>query len=131
MSDSRPRSPSVSMTSTLVETDDEEGGVDGQGFSKKDYRKAVAESRQAAIARPFYGASTSNLGDQPLSREEWDRLGQFTAVPSSPLSPPDLDPSPLTEAPPGKAKRLLRLKKIIKKIIRNPFKSRGRIDVAP
>ncbi|KAG8937221.1 hypothetical protein FRC00_007045 [Tulasnella sp. 408] len=80
----RPASPSVSTTSTLVETDDEEDGVDDKGFSKKDQRKAMVESRDAARERPFYGASTSNAGNQPLSQEEWDVLERYVAAPSIP-----------------------------------------------
>ncbi|KAG8915464.1 hypothetical protein FRC00_004099 [Tulasnella sp. 408] len=82
--DGRPASPSVSTTSTLVETDDEEDGVDDKGFSKKDQRKAMVESRDAARERPFYGASTSSAGNQPLSQEEWDMLERYVAAPSIP-----------------------------------------------
>ncbi|KAG8915840.1 hypothetical protein FRC00_012242 [Tulasnella sp. 408] len=148
-----PTSPPFVACHKEDEDPEEEDDVDDKGFSRKDQRKAVAESRQAAITRLFYGASTSNGGKQPLFQEEWDRLEQFAPVPSSPrkvvrppspastrvgpelvhcsLPPPYSDSSPVPAATPVEIKRLPRLSKLIEKIVRNPFKNRGRVAVAP
>ncbi|KAG8921580.1 hypothetical protein FRC01_000180, partial [Tulasnella sp. 417] len=66
---------------TPVSTDDEEDEVDSEGFSRSEQRKAEAASR-AALAMPFYGATTSRPM-QPLSDDEWSSLKQFTATPAS------------------------------------------------
>ncbi|KAG8921147.1 hypothetical protein FRC01_000388 [Tulasnella sp. 417] len=137
------------------EEDEDEDDVDEEGFSKKERRKAMVKSRKAArraADRPFYGASTSSTRKGPLSQEKWDKLEEFEAAPSSwgeirppspvltpvdakPVaqhwSPPPPPPPPQPEAAPAKAKRLPRLRKFIKKFIpRNPFKLRGRANVA-
>ncbi|KAG8920889.1 hypothetical protein FRC01_000544, partial [Tulasnella sp. 417] len=72
---------SGSAPPTPVSTDDEEDEVDSQGFSRSEQRKAEAASR-AALAMPFYGATTSRTM-QPLSDDEWTSLKQFTATPAS------------------------------------------------
>ncbi|KAG8919767.1 hypothetical protein FRC01_001117 [Tulasnella sp. 417] len=70
-----------SASPTPVDMDDEEDEVDSQGFSRSEQRKAEAASR-AALAMPFYGATTSRAM-QPLSDDEWSSLKQFTATPTS------------------------------------------------
>ncbi|KIO26914.1 hypothetical protein M407DRAFT_243541, partial [Tulasnella calospora MUT 4182] len=140
---SRPFLLSTPTTPTLVGMDGEEDDLDEEGFSRRDQRKAMADT----VARPFYGTRTSTVVNGALSWEEWDMLEQFEAVPPSPKkmvqpqSPtsmrveteiavpcwPSSPLPPLPEAAPVKAKRLPRLRKIIKKIIPfNPFKNRSR-----
>ncbi|KIO17218.1 hypothetical protein M407DRAFT_33134 [Tulasnella calospora MUT 4182] len=129
---------------------EEEDDSDEAGFSRRQMRKTMAESKQAApggVARLFYGASTSAVVNGLLSQKEWDTLEQFEAALSSPkkvvrspspastgveaaiavpccLSTP-LPPPP--KAAPVKAKRLPRLRKFIKKLIpSNPFENRSR-----
>ncbi|KAG8897339.1 hypothetical protein FRC01_011374, partial [Tulasnella sp. 417] len=72
---------SGSAPPTPVSTDDEEDEVDSEGFSRSEQRKAEAASR-AALAIPFYGATTS-LTMQPLSDDEWSSLEQYAATPAS------------------------------------------------
>ncbi|KAG8914187.1 hypothetical protein FRC01_004182, partial [Tulasnella sp. 417] len=72
---------SGSAPPTPASTDDEEDEVDSEGFSRSELRKAEAASR-AALAMPFYGATTSRTM-QPLSGDEWSSLEQFTATPMS------------------------------------------------
>ncbi|KAG8929281.1 hypothetical protein FRC01_004585 [Tulasnella sp. 417] len=71
----------VRTNNTSVSTDDEDDEVDSEGFSSSELRKAEAASR-AALAMPFYGATTSRA-IEPLSDEECDSLGTFAATPSS------------------------------------------------
>ncbi|KAG8897932.1 hypothetical protein FRC01_011100, partial [Tulasnella sp. 417] len=72
---------SMRSEDTSLSTDDEDDEVDAQGFSRSEQRKAEAASR-AALAMPFYGATTSRA-IQPLLDEEWDSLGKFAATPST------------------------------------------------
>lgn len=84
---SRPFLLSTPTTPTLVGMDGEEDDLDEEGFSRRDQRKAMAESEQTApstVARPFYGTSTGTIVNGALSWEEWDMLEQFEAVPPSP-----------------------------------------------
>ncbi|KIO26908.1 hypothetical protein M407DRAFT_23846 [Tulasnella calospora MUT 4182] len=132
------------------EEEEEEDDEDEKGFSKKAMRKTMAKSKHAApggVGRLFYGASTSTSGNGPLSQADWDTLEHYAAVPPSPkkVVQPQSPAStgveteaavpcwlsaplpPLPEAASVKAKRLPRLRKLIKKIISfKPFKNRSR-----
>ncbi|KIO15915.1 hypothetical protein M407DRAFT_34466 [Tulasnella calospora MUT 4182] len=147
----RPFLLSIPTTPTLIGADrEEDDDLDEEGFSKREQQKVMAESKQTApgaVARLFYGASTSTVVTGALSGEEWDMLEQYAAAPPSPKkmvrsrSPASTrveaevalpcwlsSPLPaLPEAAPVKTKRLPRLRKIIRKMIPfNPFKNRSR-----